>query len=115
MLASRADALTAAGRFQRDGGGQVAFRRKLTFLLVLSLFLFVFLGGYHHCCDCYSQSCSLSSHAVHQPLLFSTAAHAADGIQPLLTKTDTVCFGDTIPNPSMSRSPLNGRAPPDLS
>jgi len=93
----------------------LAFRKKLTFLLVIALLLSVFLGGYHHTCDCYSQSCSICSQAGHQPVLLPTTAIAADENQPLLVKVGLFWSEEIFPDPALSYTPLSGRAPPRLS
>ncbi len=50
----------------------VAIRKKFTILLILSLFFSVFLGGYHHCCEFYSQTCTTCQQASHQPFLLTS-------------------------------------------
>jgi hypothetical protein len=90
----------------------VASRKKVTLLLIMCLFFSVFLGGYHHFCEFHSKTCLTSQHAGHEPLLFSIAATAADDIQPIFVESYRVVSAEITPKPSISYSPLNGRAPP---
>jgi len=90
----------------------VAFRKQLTVLLILTLFLSVFAGGFHHCCDYYSHACSICLHGHNQPDLHLTLATAADNMQPLVAASRFVPSTETFPNPSIWRAPLSGRAPP---
>jgi hypothetical protein len=88
-----------------------ATRKELTILLILSLFLSLFLGGYHHGCDYYSQTCSTCQQASHQPILL-TAATAADHIQPLPVASFIVLPTEIFPPSALASAPISGRAPP---
>ncbi len=92
--------------------GTAAIRKGLSIILMLSLFLSVFLGGYYHTCECYSQTCTISQQASHQPFLFSTATTAADEIRPFPVRSEFVLSAEILPDPSTAYAPLSGRAPP---
>ncbi len=92
----------------------MAFRKNLTILLIVALFFSLFLGGYHHCCDYYSQTCSTCSQTAHQPI-FLTAADTAYYIQPLPVTSYLVLPAEIFPDPPSSYTPLRGRAPPRCS
>jgi hypothetical protein len=90
----------------------VAVSKKFSFLLILSLLLSVFSGGFHHCCDFQSNTCSICVQTDHQPILFLTKANAADHIQPLPVTSDLSLSAEFFPDPIPSFTPLKGRAPP---
>jgi len=91
---------------------KAAIRKNFGILLIISLFFAVFLAGYHHCCECYSQTCVTCQEASHQPFLFLTAATLADAIQPFLVSSEFVQAEENFTNPCLSYTPLSGRAPP---
>jgi hypothetical protein len=89
----------------------VASRKRWTILLTLSLFFSIFLGSYHHCCDCYSQTCLTCSQTGHHPALLTTA-NAADNLHPFPANSTTLLPAEIFPTPFTSYTPLKGRAPP---
>jgi hypothetical protein len=93
--------------------GNLAIRKKVSILLILSVFFAVFLGGYHHCCECYSQTCTTCQQANHQPFLL-TSVTACDDIQTLAVASYVILPTIIFPNPALFYPPLNGRAPPQF-
>ena len=85
--------------------------RKLNILLISALLLSVFSGGYHHCCDYYSETCSICSQADYQPISLSTQAKAAENIQLPFISVLSIS-AEFFPDPISWFTPLRGRAPP---
>ena len=94
------------------GDNDVAFKKRVTLLLILCLFLSVFMGGYHHFCQYHSNTCLTSQHAGHEPLLALIATTADDAIRPIFVESCHVLSAEITPRTSISYLPLNGRAPP---
>ena len=93
----------------------VALSRKLAVLLIPVLLLFVFLGGSHSCCACYSQTCSFCSQTDTHPILSLAQANAADALPlPAVTSAPAFCE-ESLSDPIWSYRLSRVRAPPCLS
>jgi hypothetical protein len=91
----------------------MATNRKLALLLVMSLFLVLFFGGYHHFCEYYSDTCSICSHTDNQSDFFLTRTNSSvDHIQPLPITSYIFLSVEFFPDPAAAFTPLKGRAPP---
>ncbi len=97
------------------GRSNVVLNKKWSILLFLPLLLSVFLGGFHHSCEYYSQQGSFCTQANHQPILFLTQTVIADNLLPLPARLFFPVSEELFPDPILSFTPLNGRAPPHLS
>lgn len=93
----------------------VASSRKLTVLLIPVLLLFVFLGGSHSCCACYSQTCSSCPQTDSQPILSLAQANAADALPLPAVASAFPLSKELFTDPILTFSPLRERAPPCLS
>jgi len=90
----------------------VAVRRRISYLLILLIFLSVFLGSHYHFCEYHSQSCSIC--ALNDSMLFLPPVATTNDIEPPHFISQLLVSAGSVPVVITSAAPLRGRAPPAI-
>lgn len=87
----------------------MVIRKKITFVLLLLLFVYVFLGSYHHFCEYHSINCMVSSLAM---ISLLPPAQTEELLEPPCITSVLFSSAVKIPDVIPTNAPLHGRAPP---
>jgi len=90
--------------------GDVAIKKRVLFLLIISFFISIFVGSQHHFCRYHSQTCSLSSFV--EPMAVLSTVTADDSIAPAVLGGKLLPSAIPMPDDVSSIASMKVRAPP---